>query len=501
MENTPQLQILEQPESLEQHEKQPSIISTKDSFEDPTKLLSTTFFLLGLSQLLTWNLFIKSVPYITSKFPKLEIPNVSGIMSFAYTLANFITTLTIVLIRWDELIFKRIAPKIVFGFSLSLLVMTTMIVVIFLTNLNIFSPIQLLKSGAICFAIGGFTAAILTKSIFSLLARFPPILTPFMLSGQALSGITTSLTNLGTNIISLTSSDSSWTASLNFILGSIIIFVTLSLFIVNWKKKNSDFNYFYITTNTIEDDLNEDDLNEMAEVSSLSSNIEINDFENQKKHQRKKKRITFTNLMMVCNIMWKMGLSISLTFFASVSIFSTFIVVERSWKDEHLFFDSTGNDGFLITFVKSYYQSFTFFVYDIGDFIGRSLPGFVEKFKKECERVEGDGIPSRWVQWGPFIRVLVLFSSFYYLHIAGDSLSPAIKDFLNIIAILIMGLSNGLMVSMAFLQSSSLVKYYSHNDPCNASQKQEASGSLLGLFLNFGILMGSTSNFVWKMIL
>lgn len=515
------------PTTLTEERKDLASLKTPSAIQDnsvlkPSRLLSSTFFLLGLSQLLTWNLFIKSVPFIMSKFPKLQTPNVGGTMSFAYTLANFTTTLTIVLLRWDELMFKRIAPKIVVGFSLSFFVMIAMVALIFLTDSDYLSALQLFRGGIVCFAIGGFTVAILTKAIFALLARFPPILTPFLLGGQALSGITTSLINLVSNVISVTGYVSSWGASLNFILGSTTILVSIVLFILNWKRKNSDFNYFYVTK---DDDDGDDDNDWMKEqmvdvgfdddsgsdgsinstINSTSTASTTKDIEQllQKKEKTKNNRITFRKLMKVCRIMWVMGASICVSFFGTVSMFATFLVAERSWKDEHLFEDlGGGEDGFLITFVKSYYQPVTFIVFDIGDFVGRSFPGFSRRLRDECAEVERSGVCSRWVKWGPIVRIFVMFPVFYWLHSVGSSISPATKDFLYMIAILMMGLSNGLFVSTAFLQSSSLVKHHSGGIAASeAAKKQEASGSLLGLFLNFGILLGSMSNFIWKLIL
>lgn len=437
--------------------------------------LYLSFILFGLAQLLPWNVYLKSVPYFRMRMEDVPVAGwVSTCMASAYSLCNFGTTLVLVLLRWDEFVLGT-PGRICIGITGNALLMLLMASVVMLSSLP---PMTLFALTVTISALAGSVTAMLIKGLLGMAACFPPNLTPAMVAGQAVAGLLVSVASLFSALSNGGGDVSASSAGpvAYFVVGAVVLLLTLAIFCLNLR---------------------------LSTRFQAHMGADAVPLEGEKKgHKDRRIPAAVTRAVFSRTKFLAIGLACSLA--VTITFFSSFLTAPRRNAAEKL---------------QHLYPAIIFIIYDVGDLIGRWLPAF---------RPLAGHPKSRVMLIAPYVRLLGYALLFVLL--APVSLGPRVDgggggtvskpqgiDAIYALLVFSFGITNGYLVTL-FLMHAPSVAISEHRLSIEASpiapggktglarteesrMEREAGGTLMGLFLNIGLVTGSLSSFVWRFLL
>lgn len=404
---------------------------------------------------------MKSVPFFRERLAGATYASsVAGYMSSSYTTGNFLTMLILTLLRWDELVCST-PQRIIVGMTGNAVLMIIMAVI---TSMNRLGDNVMFGILMIFTTLSGALTALMMKGLFGMAARFPPNLTPGLLTGQAAAGLLVSTANVLTSVLGKEahSADPIGTI-LYFSIGAAILCLSVTTFIANCRMSE----YF----------------RDRLGISEDSSNL--------------KSRIPNDIVKAVfCRIKW-FAIGILMTLFVTISLFATFITSPRR---------NVPVDSWIATF----YVPIIFVIYDFGDVIGRWLPGI---------SLFGLHPKSRLICLAPWLRLVIFIPLFAFgapVNIGGGtmpstpSFTLGFSDLSYALLTFTFGMSTGYCCTTLLMHAPSLA-ISKHSfiaapeegspDNLSANHEPDACGALMALFLNIGLLLGALSSFIWQLIL
>lgn len=432
--------------------------------ESQSVLLYCSFILFGLAQLLPWNVYMKSIPYIRMRLGESPLESlVAGCMSSSYTACNFLSMLMLVGLRWDELVMNT-PTRVMVGMAGNaiLMVCTAVIIVPDLGATLLFALIVTITSMA------GIVTSLLIKGLLGTVARFPPHLTPALLAGQALAGLFISTANVVTNASSKGSPANAVGPIAYFLAGATVLSLAFAVYLISHTRNK----YFKSCMGHSSESLG-----------GAGHSV-----------------MPFSAVMMVFRRIRWLALGITVTLGTTVSLLTTFITAPRRYP---------ATDA-----LKYLYTPLSFILYDAGDLVGRWVPA-VRAFA---------GHPrSKLMLLTPYLRFLVFVPLFVLLAPVDVSsrsgpLDTSIpfnqRDAIYYFLVALFGLSNGYLNTLLLMHAPAaavsdrpfLTVHASGSKDSvevevDEGREREMGGSIMGLFLNIGLLMGSLSNFLWRLVL
>lgn len=424
-------------------------------------ILYCSFILFGLAQLLPWNVYMKSIPYIRMRLGDAPTaPLIAGFMPSAFTACNFLTTLFLVGLRWDELLMD--APmRTMIGMAGNAILMVVMVVIIvpdFESTLLFILVISVAS-------LAGIVTSFLMKGLLGTVARFPSHLTPALVVGQALAGLFISVASVITTASSKASPTDATGPIAYFSAGAIVLSVSFAVYLLSYTKNK----YF-----------------RSCLVSSLESSGTL--------------PMTFAGVFSVFQRIKWLSFGLTVTLGTTVSLFTTFITAPRQYPTEDA--------------IKYLFTPLSFVAYDFGDVIGRWAPAI---------RALAAHPRSKLMLTSPYLRLVVFVPLFIVL--APVSISGISRSLVTIVPFnhndviyyclaLLFGLSNGYLTTLLLMHAPTVAvvkrpllivdnaeSKESADNMMDEGKEREMSGAILGLFLNIGLLVGSLSNFLWRVVL
>jgi hypothetical protein len=190
------------------------------------------------------------------------------------------------------------------------------------------------------------------------------------------------------------------------------------------------------------------------------------------------------------------AVGILLTLGITISIVAAFLTSPRRFLGP--------NDGI----IALYYVPLIFIIYDAGDFLGRWLPAF--SFLAGHPK-------SLFVQISPWLRAIVFIPLFMFF--APVNIGRTIEESTGVFSLgtadlfyaflsFTFGVSNGYCCTALLMHAPSLaisgqstVTVDGTTINVDSKWERESCGSVMGLFLTTGLLLGSVSSFLWRSIL
>lgn len=416
-----------------------------------------SFILFGVAQLIPWNIYIKTVPYFRDRLGDASYATlVSSYVSFSFTILNFITMLILVVLRFDEL-FLNTQQRITIALTgnAALMLLMAIIIPINMSNDAMFGSIVCITG------LAGALTACMIKGMLGMAAGFPPALTPALLAGQAVAGLLSSVANILT-----TSAGAKGQGTMGpiiyFLVGATVLASAQIVFILNCR-----YSAFF------------------------RQNLRIDS----KTVQVVRRAPTTVVKGVFGRIRW-FAVGILLTLAITISIVAAFLTSPRRFLGP--------NDGT----IALYYVPLIFIIYDAGDFLGRWLPAFsflAGHPKSVFVRI------SPWLRAIVFIPLFILFAPVNLGRVVGGptgAFSLGSADLFYALLSFTFGVSNGYCCTALLMHAPSLAISGQSTVTVNGAAvnvdskwERESCGSVMGLFLTTGLLLGSISSFLWRSIL
>lgn len=427
--------------------------STSSFNKDPeavSNFLCFAFFIFGICQLIPWNVFIKSAPYYGLKMSNSRwAEGMGGYISFTFTGANFAGMVFWVLFAFEGKIMDA-RGRVITGMTGSLICLSLLGL---LTWIDVADGI-LFPSLMILAGVSGLSVSLMTKGLFNIVACLPPRLTAFLIGGQAFAGLLVSLINILCVLVQWDSNaTNSFEIALCFFIGTGIVACADMIFFTLFCLSNHNGS-----------------LLNKAIIHPKSS----------KGHSKKDLR----HLWDVFRSISGLSFGITSTLAATICIYATFVAATSSAPNDAL--------------ASKLRIPFLFAMYDFGDLLGRALPTiklFTINPKSKLL------IITPWIRWVIFLPIFCFFP---------QSISPIYNngtigsDIPYVLLCFIFALSNGYLCSVLIMSapihasrpelmasaqsaSGSIVA----PDEKATSARKEVSGSVMGLFLNLGLVTGA----------
>lgn len=446
--------------------------ANKQNLATSQNFLYSSFVLFGLCQLLPWNLYIKSVPYFRVHLSNSHwSQDIASYISSAYTTANFIGIVILVLLRWDER-FLGAKGRALSGMTANLISLTLMGII----SLLEFPSLTLVISLGVLCAFSGLGVSFMTKGLFNIVACLPPKLTPPLFGGQAIAGLLVSLINVFSLLMNRTQSQvpgSQVTAAYFFIGSGIMVIAIIVFSICFFGKRNS-----------------QTDNGETEERLGLGLG----------------KKTGWNEMIEVWWRILPFALGITSTMAATIAVFATFITLPRTFTSSR--------------FWSLFYSPFIFVSFDIGDLMGRTLPTIKCLLPTHGSKLL---LSSPWLRWIIFLPLFLVFSpaGMTSLSLSTPSTSSfKIVDIIYFAVCFVFGISNGYVCTVLLMQaplaasprcveiipqesemsSEQVVDTELPSHTNNIAQK-EIAGSLMGLFLNLGLVLGAVCSFCFRRLI
>jgi equilibrative nucleoside transporter 1/2/3 len=188
-------------------------------------------------------------------------------------------------------------------------------------------------------------------------------------------------------------------------------------------------------------------------------------------------------------LVWDLAIGVMMALTVTIAVITSYIPNAQSTVTSGLW--------------PSIYLSVVFLVFSIGDVTGRWLPAFKSfTFRRR----------SRKPLAIPWIRLFVFVPLFLMSNMRGEftglrSHLPTIirSDWLYMIVIFFFGLTSGYSTTtfMMIAPEQSERKYLEqYSDlPDGVEEAKGASGTIMGLFINFGLVLGSMGSFILRLLL
>ena len=422
------------------------------------KLCTVMMIGLGLSLLFPWNTILKIIPYLRVKLKGTKFEgNFTNYLTTSFSASNVLFMAIFVLGRVEEHIIHSNQTRIIIGlaFNAFLLGIAATGPLFDIFGFNIISAngyFYLLMTVAILI---GLNNSLLQKGVYGFTAKFPSNYTPMLLVGQGMAGFITTLVSFGL------AKGTSGMALLFFWIALIIILIGLILFLLAQRISPTFKQY-----------TNGDDIRSRVPWEEMKERV---------------KEIKFYAIAML-TIM-----ALTLSLYPAVAA----LIYPSSW--------SPNKDK--ISRYEELFLQICYLAFDIGDVLGKSLPNFkLFKFNPHHKL-------TRFIAYARFIYFPLFFSCHIVVPTKGGGFKEGgpwgwlIKS--DIIFFLIhfsFAVTNGygnslLLMAAPIVATEHFTSNGKHEDDPENEKRKGIAGSIMGLFINLGLAIGSALSFGTRAIL
>lgn len=488
--------------------------------------------------------------------------SISGAMSTSYTLGVLVTQVGLLIYPLDDL-FMSLSTKLIGSMIFQAIVMFVSMIVptslIFpLDGIGLFTIILIIT------IIAGVNNAIMVRGLFSLIGRSDPVLTPSFGVGQGICGLFFSSATLFAVLVTNASDQVSKMQAVVFFSFGISLIIMALVVYVRCLKRYPQLQQ-WLSGHPCAHPVEFQEISSLTSDDNAASNVTIStfvDIHNPTKsldselnfHPKSldlkyteiakvsKKPSQFMDAIIVYRHIWWFVMGTMLSIGTTVSFIATFMVSPRV---------SASIGGPNSRFVTSYYRPFVFLLYDSSEVVGRAWNRIPSQIPTKTDRIF-----KKMTKLLPIVRLIVLTPLFLFFSpvqarysissIKLTAIPLGVNDFMYALAIFLTGVTNGWCLNMLFVyaqQASSLIPETKgmiekfgvipdedqnpgedNSEGClssdtgriNLNMEQTASmvqieqirsrslsacGTLMGVFLATGLLLGSLSVFLWNLIL
>jgi len=410
------------------------------------------FYILGIGSILPWNFFITANAYFKAKLesrPDFQV-SFQNYFSVAAMVPNVCMMLLniFVLRRFNRVIRMKVSIVMMF----LLFVLTTALVLLDTTEWTTAFFATTITSVIVI----NIFSAVLQGGLFGVAGMFPPKYTQAFMGGQGLSGlfaaVASILSQLGEKDVYKSAFGYFTTASVVLLICFVAVII---LFRLEFVKHYTTDRKYMCTCQC--DDSKHDHLADFVNEDA-SKKMMLN--------TKKKKTSRINSYVIVFKKIFPMAFSVTMIFLVTLACFPSITsrivsVSERKTKWTELFVAVT-----------------CFLFFNLGDYFGRSLAGFIQIPKKH------------WPKWIlPLISVsrLLFIPIFIFCNAQPRSFSVLFKhDAFPSIFMLLFSMTNGYFGSLAMMYGPSAVD----------SQNAELAGTIMACCLSIGLGLGALSSFL-----
>jgi equilibrative nucleoside transporter 1/2/3 len=437
-------------------------------------ILYIIFFLLGMGTLFPWNAFITATTYFNARF--CNTARAHDYLSFFGVTFNIFEVVSLAYcVKYNQS--RVVGPLLVY----------TLVFVVTAALVPVISVPWLFSFTLASLAVVGICTALMTGGVFGLGALFPPIYTQAMMAGQGLAGLVTSVASIGT-LLAVSPDDScpdpdntddtdtdqcdpytkmDWAAFSYFVVAVVTLLMCVVCYVAldkmpvtNYYRDRAKSNASTGTTDTTVDNSGEDMerplLDSVGGVSGNESSVSEG-----LSHGGK--------IMSVVTKVKTPALSVFLTFAVTLALFPS---ITGS-------IDSVSKcDDAKSRFHNDLFVPVSFLLFNGGDFLGRSLAGYVNT---------ENAVATKRILFTASVCRFVFFPLFLLCNVAKTKLEVVFdSDVYPIVFMLFFAVSNGLTSTVCMMVGPSMV----------ATNEQEMAGNVMVFSLSSGLFMGSLLSFV-----
>jgi hypothetical protein len=314
-------------------------------------------------------------------------------------------------------------------------------------------------------ALTGVTTAIMMNGLYEMISMYPAKSAPAFVGGQAVAGVLASLISLASTIFSTQANTKN-----SVIKGAIFFFVSAALII---SLSFAGFLYLENSSSYV---------TFVRHSSCRPGHSEDSDIAKGMKDESVIVKLDFAKVL---TFIADYAIGIFAILAGTIALVASYIPSVKS--------TASNQEGMW----ARAYLPIVFLTYDLGDFSGRWLPCLpFLKFKR------GSRMPTTL----PWLRILVFVPIFMLSDMSGTSeffrsVVPVwIRyDFIYLFFVFLFGASNGYCCTMLImLCPDRAAKRFLQVNPTGATGVEECraqAGSVMGLFINFGLVIGSLASF------
>uniref|UniRef100_A0A7S3D4S5 Nucleoside transporter n=1 Tax=Palpitomonas bilix TaxID=652834 RepID=A0A7S3D4S5_9EUKA len=474
----------------------------KNAPKDRWRLAFVILLIEGVAMLLPWNLFINASDYYQYRFRNSSYEhNFENYFSVANMTATFVAFAILLPFQTRLSVRKRVIGSIISN----LCVFSATFALVFVeVGVDLLFALTLVSV-----TVAGATTAVLQGALYGLSGMFPAVYTQAVATGEGVAGVAVSVLA----IVSLWSSPTSTamhqiysTVKISALayFGTAIGFITLSL-LLYFVLEKLDITVYYkricgqavglaspsdshwesrrSSSSSIEDSL----------LNALATDGRIRDVEAKGAPKEggadsiKQRRLSDESesyiyalpkkaqLKMTVKAIAPVAAALFASFFITLSVFPSIVSQMYSEKNPNRLPSPPAGRFFGDLFVPS-----LFLLFNVGDFIGRTLAGFI--------RFRGRGIKLLWV---PAVIRAGLVPLLLLCNVTGSVLPVVLdSDAFPFVLTLLLSLTNGYFGSACFMAAPDLVP----------GALRETAGSMMPFFLDAGLITGSAFSFVLRYI-
>jgi solute carrier family 29 (equilibrative nucleoside transporter), member 1/2/3 len=331
--------LLQQQQQSNETEEEPA---PKDHF----RLVYLTFYLMGIGTLFPWNVFITANDYFAARFTGSPFgENFQNYFGICYMLAFVVVLLTTLRFqqRWN--IDFRVVIPLIFIFLIFLL--STIFV-----KVSSLSGASFFYCNMVFIVMCGMTASFFQPGIIGFASQMPGIYVQSVMTGQALAGVAVAAAGFFTSLggsrsahIQITTTDTSTSTMIYFIVAVVVIVACLLGYVF---IRRHPLTVYYV---------NKAKARREEDIQSTPS------FDKDYDRASVIRADARPSIRTVLRSIWDLGIGAFLVFCVTLSAFPSIVVKVASVSKEVNLFTT-------VLFVPV-----GFLVFNLGDFIGRSLAG------------------------------------------------------------------------------------------------------------------------------
>jgi len=419
-------------------------------------LVYLVFVLLGMATLYPWNAFLNAYDYFSFALAgsAVEFSFMSYIAS-AYTGTMLFIMIGLVIFRIDQRL--TVTTKAFVGLAMNLGLLSLITIFPLLDSYRGFSTfgqstfLILILMIASCTAIG---TALGMSSFYTLISIFPPRYVPAFNAGQAIAGVLVSFVAMISAAMSASANNKI------IILKSTVFYFASSAFVLGLALAG----FYWLS---LQDMYREALENLRPQRASLAENI----------------RSFRTSTKMI----WDLAVGVMIVLTVTIAVITSYITSVKS----------SGTGIWAAIFLPV-----VFLFYNVGDVAGRWLPAFnLFTFRRR----------SRKPLALPWIRLLIFVPLFFMSNMRGEPsglrahLPTLIKfDWLYLIVVFLFGLTSGycstILMIIAPEQTEREFIELTEEGSEGVHAAKGTSGTIMGLFINFGLVLGSVGSFLLRLL-
>lgn len=432
--------------------------------------------LLGVALLFPWNAYLKAFPYFSIILADSNFQsNFPSYITTTYTLLITLTTIMLVVFRLDKIVLGKYqtawlttTKKIFYGLLANLILISIM---------ALFPTVEYVRGGLlletsnffiivlVIIAFTGVMTATMMNGLYEMISMYPAKFTPTFVGGQAVAGVLASTISLASTILSSQSN-----AKTSVVKGAIFYFVSAALIVAL-----SFAGFLYL----------ENSRSYMTFVRRSSDQLGLQgdqDISKERKYEPVTVKLGFTKVLA---FIADYAVGIFAVLAGTISLIASYIPSVKS--------TASNQEGLWARI----FLPVVFFIYDLGDLTGRWFPCLpFLKFKR------GSRMPIAL----PWLRILFFVPIFMLsdMHGTSDFFRSVVPiwiryDFIYLFFVFLFGASNGYCCTLLILLCPDrATKRFFRVSPAGATGVDECraqAGSVMGLFINIGLVVGSLASF------